>query len=458
MNPWSRAGRRWSPTADRARSRPSTPWVPTSRPSTRGPTRWSATYASPPTGTWSACTTAACVVRRTAARGNGVISTMELADLEDLDFASWKTPWAELDDERPDVDPEQNKVLTLRRLLETVASYPRPVELAIETKHPTRYAGLVERRLARLLDEFGWAGADSPVRVMSFSWVALRRVRRLAPDLRLVMLRRQPVVVVPHPALRRQRLGGRAGHRGGPRAPRADRARSSRAAPGCAAGWSTRWPTSTGASTSGSRASSPTGRVASSPTCHSPDGAFSGVSRGQHAVTDSVTPVPTRGPPSMPASAPPWPNQQDLTLPFAAESAHVAREHLVSWLEGLPIDAEARDDARLVISELIGNAVRHARPLGRRHRRGELVRRRPRAGHLRHRRRRPHHTRARSTPASPTCRAVGSRSSRHSPRAGGSRPPARAPPCTRCSPCADPRTARRDPGWTPPRSSKWQLV
>jgi glycerophosphoryl diester phosphodiesterase len=62
------------------------------------------------------------------------------------------------------------------------------VELAIETKHPTRYAGLVERRLVRLLDEFGWAGPDSPVRVMSFSWVALRRIRRIAPDLDLVML------------------------------------------------------------------------------------------------------------------------------------------------------------------------------------------------------------------------------------------------------------------------------
>ena len=129
-------------------------------------------------------------VRRTAgaAKSNGVISSMELADLEDLDFASWKTPWVELDDEAPDTDPELNKVLTLRRLLETVAAYPRPVELAIETKHPTRYAGLVERRLARLLDEFGWAGKDSPVRVMSFSWVALRRVRRLAPELPLVML------------------------------------------------------------------------------------------------------------------------------------------------------------------------------------------------------------------------------------------------------------------------------
>ena len=39
-----------------------------------------------------------------------------------------------------------------------------------------------------MLREFGWAGADSPARVMSFSYVALQRVQRLAPDLRLVML------------------------------------------------------------------------------------------------------------------------------------------------------------------------------------------------------------------------------------------------------------------------------
>ena len=129
---------------------------------------------------------------RRLAQTNGIVSAMELADLEDLDFAAWKNPWGELDDEAPDPDPELAKVLTMRRLLETAAEYPRRVELAIETKHPTRYAGLVERRLVQLLDEFGWAGKGSPVRVMSFSWVALRRIRRLAPDLELVMLVETP--------------------------------------------------------------------------------------------------------------------------------------------------------------------------------------------------------------------------------------------------------------------------
>jgi glycerophosphoryl diester phosphodiesterase len=117
---------------------------------------------------------------------------MELAELDQLDFASWKRPWADLDDEAPEGDPELGKVLTLRRLLETVADFDRRVELAIETKHPTRYAGLVERRLIEALDRYGWAhpkvGTESPVRVMSFSWLSLRRMRTMAPGLRTVLL------------------------------------------------------------------------------------------------------------------------------------------------------------------------------------------------------------------------------------------------------------------------------
>ena len=49
-------------------------------------------------------------LRRTAS-ANGLVSTMELADLDQLEFASWKNPWAVFDDEPPDL----SKVLTLRR-------------------------------------------------------------------------------------------------------------------------------------------------------------------------------------------------------------------------------------------------------------------------------------------------------------------------------------------------------
>ncbi|WP_435768988.1 glycerophosphodiester phosphodiesterase [Nocardioides sp. SYSU DS0651] len=130
-------------------------------------------------------------LRRTAAT-KGLVSTMDLAELSELDFASWKNPWADLDDEAPDVDESQNAVLTLRKLLETVADYDRRVELAIETKHPTRFGGLVEKRLVEMLRDFGWHHAGSPVRVMSFSFTALQRVERLAPEVRLVQLIDRP--------------------------------------------------------------------------------------------------------------------------------------------------------------------------------------------------------------------------------------------------------------------------
>jgi len=120
--------------------------------------------------------------------GRGVVSTMELAQLDELDFASWKNPWAELDDEAPELDEQTRRVLTLRKLLEAARDYDDPVDLAIETKHPTRYAGLVERRLVELLASFGWTGADSPARIMSFSPVALNRIKKLAPAIEVVLL------------------------------------------------------------------------------------------------------------------------------------------------------------------------------------------------------------------------------------------------------------------------------
>jgi glycerophosphoryl diester phosphodiesterase len=124
--------------------------------------------------------------------GRGVVSTMRLDELDELDWGSWKNPWADLDEEAEPVGPDTSSVLTLERLLAMVRDHPSPIEVAIETKHPTRYAGLVERRLVDLLDRFGWArpevGTESPVRVMSFSWLSLRRIRSLAPGLRTVLL------------------------------------------------------------------------------------------------------------------------------------------------------------------------------------------------------------------------------------------------------------------------------
>ncbi|MEV5873956.1 glycerophosphodiester phosphodiesterase [Streptomyces sp. NPDC052101] len=136
-------------------------------------------------------------VNRTS-NGRGAVSALELADLAALDFGSWKTrdAWRGRDEEpdwvhRPE-DPADTSVLTLERLLELVADAGRRVELAIETKHPTRWAGQVEERLLALLKRFGLdapaSAAESPVRIMSFSARSLHRVRAAAPTLPTVYL------------------------------------------------------------------------------------------------------------------------------------------------------------------------------------------------------------------------------------------------------------------------------
>ncbi|MEV7078524.1 glycerophosphodiester phosphodiesterase [Streptomyces sp. NPDC093516] len=136
-------------------------------------------------------------VNRTS-NGRGAVSALELADLAALDFGSWKTrdAWRGRDEE-PDWEhrPEDRKatsVLTLERLLELVADAGRRVELAVETKHPTRWAGQVEERLLVLLKRFGLdapaSAEESQVRVMSFSARSLHRVRAASPTLPTVYL------------------------------------------------------------------------------------------------------------------------------------------------------------------------------------------------------------------------------------------------------------------------------
>ncbi|REK92156.1 glycerophosphodiester phosphodiesterase [Streptomyces inhibens] len=128
-------------------------------------------------------------VNRTS-NGRGAVSALELADLATLDFGSWKEEgFANEAPDRQHEDPERTSVLTLERLLELVADADRRVELAIETKHPTRWAGQVEERLVELLGRFGYtkpamrADWTSPVRVMSFSARSLHRVHAAAPDI-----------------------------------------------------------------------------------------------------------------------------------------------------------------------------------------------------------------------------------------------------------------------------------
>jgi glycerophosphoryl diester phosphodiesterase len=117
--------------------------------------------------------------------GRGRVSTQTLAELSRYDFSSWHAGGP--------ADPELG-ILTLDRLLRTALAAGRPLHLLVETKHPSRFGGQVEESLVRLLAEHGLhtaAGARErgvTVTVMSFSPLAIRRIRILAPDLQTVFL------------------------------------------------------------------------------------------------------------------------------------------------------------------------------------------------------------------------------------------------------------------------------
>jgi glycerophosphoryl diester phosphodiesterase len=133
--------------------------------------------------------------------GRGVVSALHLAELEQFQFGPRRrrlSRWA--DDEIASVtdepDLENGLVLTLDRLLDYITATPGTVRLAIETKHPTRHARKVEESLVACLRRYGLLGKGRPVewagrpavRVMSFSQMAVRRMRDLAPAVPTVQL------------------------------------------------------------------------------------------------------------------------------------------------------------------------------------------------------------------------------------------------------------------------------
>lgn len=52
-----------------------------------------------------------------------------------------------------------------------------------------------------------------------------------------------------------------------------------------------------------------------------------------------------------------------VRVPFAASSVAVARTQLKAWMRAEGFPREVVEDGRVVISELVANSVRHARPL-----------------------------------------------------------------------------------------------
>ncbi|MEZ5184685.1 MAG: glycerophosphodiester phosphodiesterase family protein [Candidatus Nanopelagicales bacterium] len=109
--------------------------------------------------------------------GRGVVSAKTLEQLRRSDFGD---------------AGDAAQVLRLEELIELALAAPTPVGLAIETKHPTRYAGLVEQRVVEMLRSYGLLRSrfdpQGSVYLMSFSELALRRWRELAPGVPSVFL------------------------------------------------------------------------------------------------------------------------------------------------------------------------------------------------------------------------------------------------------------------------------
>jgi glycerophosphoryl diester phosphodiesterase len=112
--------------------------------------------------------------------GKGRVSLYTLEELNRLNFSA------------KHLDSANGRVLTLEHLLSVAVDAGRPIQLLIETKHPSRYGAEVEDGVIALLRRFGLAQPkpDDAVRasVMSFSPTAIRRIRHTLPDVPTVML------------------------------------------------------------------------------------------------------------------------------------------------------------------------------------------------------------------------------------------------------------------------------
>ncbi|GAB3919672.1 glycerophosphoryl diester phosphodiesterase [Microlunatus endophyticus] len=103
-------------------------------------------------------------------------------ELRQVDFGSWFMP---------DPRPQDRMITTLVELLDMIAAARNRgvrITLNLETKHPNPRGLEVEDRVAELLTERGWAGADSPIRVITFFPDALVKLREVLPQLRRTFL------------------------------------------------------------------------------------------------------------------------------------------------------------------------------------------------------------------------------------------------------------------------------
>ncbi|GEN79117.1 glycerophosphodiester phosphodiesterase family protein [Actinotalea fermentans] len=112
--------------------------------------------------------------------GRGSVRARTLAQLRELDVVSWHggpvVPAA--------LGGPRDQVLTLEDLLDIVAAAGRPIDLAIELKHPAAYRFAAEDAVLEVLAGRGWdpatgeLGGGGRVSLMSFHPGAVRHLRR----------------------------------------------------------------------------------------------------------------------------------------------------------------------------------------------------------------------------------------------------------------------------------------
>ena len=132
--------------------------------------------------------TAVLIHDRDAQRTTGIRRVISKATLGQLMRVDWS--YERQGDGAEFSSPDASGLLTLRRLLLAVAERSPSTSFSIETKHPTRYRGYVEREVVDVLRSVGMlhGSGSERVRVMSFSVLALLRMRRLAPQIPRVYL------------------------------------------------------------------------------------------------------------------------------------------------------------------------------------------------------------------------------------------------------------------------------
>ncbi len=133
-----------------------------------------------------------CIHDRDVSRtsnGKGVVSEQSLESLAQADFGRWPSgrTWPGRAD---DAAPEP--IVRFEQLVELAVD--SGVGLAIETKHPVRFGGAIESAVVRLLTDYGLAdnSDDMRIRVMSFSYLAIKRMAELAPAIGTVYLAEHP--------------------------------------------------------------------------------------------------------------------------------------------------------------------------------------------------------------------------------------------------------------------------